>query len=64
MTTPPPWTYHNNQLVHPEFWIVSVLLGETRIDDVVDTVDGDTGFSDVGGNDTLSCTWWCRVEDT
>ena len=60
----PSCTYHHHKLIHTKFRIVRVLLGETGVDDVVDTVDRDTGFGNVGGNDTLSCTWWCRVEDT
>ena len=45
----------HDQLVHARLGVVHLLLDETRVHHVVDTVDGQGGFSNVSGNHDL---WW------
>jgi len=51
--------------------VVDLLLEESRVDDVDDSVDGEGGFGDVGGDDDLPSwsssgdgRWRCWVEDS
>jgi hypothetical protein len=57
-------THSDNKGVHSELGIICVLLGESRINDIVDTVDSDTSLGDIGGDDHFTSTWWCGVKDT
>lgn len=56
-------THHNDERIHTQFRIISVLFREPWVDNIIDTVDGDTCFGDVGGDDDLSRTRWSRIED-
>lgn len=49
--------------IHTEFGVVHFDLRETRVDDVVDSIDSDGCFSDVGGYDHLTSSWRCWFED-
>ncbi|KAI8831192.1 hypothetical protein BJ741DRAFT_324813 [Chytriomyces cf. hyalinus JEL632] len=54
---------NHNQVVHGEFRIVRVLLHKTRINDVIDSINRDTCFGNVGRKDYFSASWWCRFKD-
>ena len=56
--------YRHDEGVHPEFRVIGVLFGETRIDDIVYPIYGDTRLGDVGGNDNFASSRWRRVKDT
>lgn len=51
------------QALHPTAWIVAVLLGKAWVNHILDTVDRERGFRDVGGNDYLARTRRCGLED-
>jgi hypothetical protein len=54
----------DDERVHSESRVVGVLLREPRVDDVVDSVDGEGRFGDVGGENDLAGAGRRRVEDT
>lgn len=56
-------TYHYNKRIHTQLRIVRVLFRESGVDDVVDTIDGDARFGNVGGDNDLSRTRRSRVEN-
>ena len=43
----------DEELIHAGLGVVDVLLDETRVDDVVDAVDGQRRLGNIGGNDYL-----------
>ena len=53
----------DDERVHAEARVVSALLDEARVDDVVDAVDGDARLGDVGGDDDLARARGRRVKD-
>ena len=49
-------------MIHTELGIVMVLLSESRIDNVVDSRDGDTRLGDVGSDNDLPRSFRRRLE--
>eukprot|EP00162_Nutomonas_longa_P013791 comp21710_c0_seq1/m.48328 comp21710_c0_seq1/g.48328 ORF comp21710_c0_seq1/g.48328 comp21710_c0_seq1/m.48328 type:complete len:398 (-) comp21710_c0_seq1:968-2161(-) len=53
----------HNQRIHAVLGIVHVLLGEPRVDDIVDAVDGERGLGDVGCKNHLASAGRRRLKD-
>jgi hypothetical protein len=53
----------NLEPIHTKFRVIARLLGEARVDNEVDSVDGQTGLSDVCSNDDLASSGRSWFED-
>ena len=60
----PSGTYSDNERVHSQLWVVCILFRESRINDIIDTVDSDTRLSDVGSDHDLSRARRGWIEDS
>jgi hypothetical protein len=56
-------THHDLEVIHTELWVVVVLLSESGIDNVIDSVDGDRRLNDVGSDDDLPRSLGRGLED-
>ena len=54
----------DNQRIHAKFWIISVLLDETRVDNIIDMVNRNGCFRNICSNDNFSTARRCWVKDS
>ncbi|KAG4104773.1 hypothetical protein H8356DRAFT_926256, partial [Neocallimastix lanati (nom. inval.)] len=53
----------DNERIHTQFWIISTLFYKPWINNIVNTINSNTSFSNIGSNNDFTSTRWSRFKN-
>lgn len=56
------WNGSHYELINASLWVVHFLLHKSRINNIIDSINGQGCLCDVCSNDNLSAAWRCRID--